>query len=366
MTTDIQDVWLGIATLGHLLTAVGLAIVVVGSTRLRHARAGEADSGIPFAAAVIAFAAVGREVAYDDSDSSISMAMDAAMIGMIALGVLGGVAERGTRIAHTLIGVVVGAVAAPLVVRAVDIGLVADVVVNGRQFVDPEAMASQYLLLGVMALVGSLVVGPRLGKLGPGGAARFVPGRSEATASVGGLLVATCMTLAIAGRLAPVRAPSTTAFVSLVGASAGLLAAVFVGYLYSGRAEALTLARAAVAGTVASVAGATSMSPMWAVLVGGVGGGLAFAADRILDSARIDDPVGVFAMFGLPSAWALLAVGVASPGRGLDQFGAQLSGLLIVAAWAVVVGFLSFGFIRLFGLLRVRADDEVEGLSSSG
>lgn len=71
-------------------------------------------------------------------------------------------------------------------------------------------------------------------------------------------------------------------------------------------------------------------------------------------------------MFGLPAAWGLLAVGVATPDRGLDQVGAQVSGLLIVAAWAVVIGFLSFGFVRMFGLLRLAPDDEVEGLSSSG
>ncbi|NNC80047.1 MAG: hypothetical protein HKN94_07840 [Acidimicrobiales bacterium] len=381
MTSDMEDVWFGIASLGNLLSIIGLVTFIIGSTREREVRTSDADLVIPPAAAILGFVAIGYSFGYadgntwlgwqgfglaDDALTSVRLASEVTMVGLVALGALGGAVERSTRAAQVGVGAIIGTLALPLLVRSADVGLLSDVSVDGQTFVDPAALASRYLLLGLMGLVGALIIGPRLGKLGPTGESRYVPGRSEAASTVAGLLIATATIVATAGRLVAVRPATSTITIGLIAASGGLLAAVVTGYFYAGRTEGWALARSLVGGSIASTAAAATMSPLWAAVVGAVGGVLVFVADRALDSARIDDPAGIFAMFGLPSAWGLLAVTMTSPDRGLDQLAAQMSGTLIVASWAVVISAVSFGAARMLGVLRIGDVEEREGLSPSG
>jgi Amt family ammonium transporter len=88
-----------------------------------------------------------------------------------------------------------------------------------------------------------------------------------------------------------------------------------------------------------------------AVVVGGV---------YLLEKLKIDDPVGAFPVHGLCGVLGVLA----PPLFGLDGFtiGAQLTGFAVIAIFAFVTSFGLFTVLRLFGIARVSAEVESEGL----
>jgi len=104
-----------------------------------------------------------------------------------------------------------------------------------------------------------------------------------------------------------------------------------------------------------------------AIIIGAVSGVIVVLAIVALDKLKIDDPVGAFPVHGACGVWGGIATGifgVAIP-EGLDRAGyimVQVKSTVIICVWAFVTMFILFSILKAAGLLRVSAEEEIEGL----
>jgi Amt family ammonium transporter len=255
----------------------------------------------------------------------------------------------------------------------------------GHGHVDFAGSSVVHMTGGVTALAGTLALGPRIGKFRPDGTIAALPGHNQPMAVIGTLILGfgwfgfnAGSTLAAADpRIAGVAV--NTMLASAAGAIAALL---YVWYLMR-KPDIGMVCNGFLGGLVAVTAPCAFVSPPAAVLIGVVAGLVVVKGVMVLERRfRVDDPVGAISVHGLCGAWGALSVGlfadgsygagwngVAGPVRGLlfgdpGQLVAQLIG---VAANAVVVFALAFGFFKLTDRLmgnRVPAEVEWTGLDS--
>jgi Amt family ammonium transporter len=115
----------------------------------------------------------------------------------------------------------------------------------------------------------------------------------------------------------------------------------------------------ALAGLVAITAEPLAPSPIWATLVGAIGGILVVFSIITMDKLKIDDPVGAISVHGVVGMWGLLAV----PLSNVDAtFSAQLLGLVTILAWTFIASFIVWMIIKLVMGIRVSEEEEYEGV----
>ena len=124
------------------------------------------------------------------------------------------------------------------------------------------------------------------------------------------------------------------------------------------------------AGLVAVCAGSDVMHPLGALVVGGVAGAVFVVMFTLTQNKwKIDDVLGVWPLHGLCGTWGGLAAGIfgskAFGGLGGVNFGAQLIGTVIGVAWAVLMGFLVYGALKMTMGLRLTQEEEFEGADRS-
>jgi Amt family ammonium transporter len=112
------------------------------------------------------------------------------------------------------------------------------------------------------------------------------------------------------------------------------------------------------AGLVGITAGADSIAPWAAVIVGAVAGVLVVFSVIILDKFQLDDPVGAISVHGTCGIWGTLAVGI----WGGANFMVQLIGTLSISAFAFFASLIVFGLLKFTVGLRVSEQEEEEGL----
>jgi len=124
------------------------------------------------------------------------------------------------------------------------------------------------------------------------------------------------------------------------------------------------------AGLVAVCAGSDVMHPLGALVVGGVAGAVFVVMFTLTQNKwKIDDVLGVWPLHGLCGTWGGLAAGIfgskALGGLGGVSFGAQLIGTFMGVAWAVLMGFVVYGALKMTLGLRLTQEEEFEGADRS-
>ncbi len=275
--------------------------------------------------------------------------------------VMAALAERTTFVAHAVFGFVSGGFLLPLAQRALTSqGTLGSIEVNGAAFVDSSA-GTVFAMSGWFALLGAMVIGPRLGWIGSSGNVRVIPGRSPWIVSAGALFF-------VAGSMGLAAYPeprwgvdvANAGLAVVLGASTGAAAAAALGIRRHGGVTVTGLTRGLLAGVVASSGALLEVSPVAAMILGATGGAVAHVSARALSRWRIDDPAGAVAAFGAAGIVGSLG------GRALelDELVAQFIGQLIIAAWSIVVAGLVFGALRFARLLRISPDVEMVGLDA--
>jgi Amt family ammonium transporter len=231
---------------------------------------------------------------------------------------------------------------------------------------------------GWLALVGAFMLGPRIGKYNPDGSSNAIPGHSMSFAALGVFILwlgwfgfNPGSTMAAVPEIAHIAATTN------VAAAAGALAAMFTAWAIFGKPDASMTFNGALAGLVAITAPCAFVSIGSAIIIGLIAGILVVLSvifiDRVL---RVDDPVGAISVHGACGAWGTLALGLfaqdkfmpATTGNGLFYGGgfkllaAQFTGIIAVFIWCMFAGFLLFGILRGFGILRVCREEELRGL----
>ncbi len=159
-----------------------------------------------------------------------------------------------------------------------------------------------------------------------------------------------------------------------VATGAGLLAWVLAEWKIQGKPTVLGAASGALAGLVAITPGAGFVSPVSAMIMGGVAGVLCYLAVIAKGKLGYDDSLDVVGVHGIGGLWGALATGLfASTAANPDganglffgnpaQFMTQAIGAGAAIAYSVVLTFIILKVIDMTIGLRVDIDDETQGL----
>jgi ammonium transporter, Amt family len=228
---------------------------------------------------------------------------------------------------------------------------------------------------GWSAMIGALVLGPRIGKYDKYGKAKAIPGHNLSLASLGVFILwigwfgfNPGSQLAIAGQ-ANAAAVSLIFVTTNIAAAGGAISAMFFMWMkYKKPPLSMTL-NGALAGLVAITAGCDAVSPAGALIIGVMAGIVVILSVEFFDKVvKIDDPVGAISVHGVCGAFGTLMVGFFSTSQGIFYgFGSallvsQAIGVLAVAAWAIGMATVLFVVLKKTNGLRVSPRIEEEGL----
>lgn len=232
-----------------------------------------------------------------------------------------------------------------------------------------------HMVGGMAAMVGSKVLGARIGKYDKGGKAKAIPGHSITLATLGVFILwIGWFGFNPGSQLAATGTANATA-ISLIfvttnlGAAGGALSTmIYIWIQYKKPTLSMTL-NGALAGLVAVTAGCDAISPGGALLIGILAGILVVLSVEFFDKvARVDDPVGAISVHGICGAFGTLMVGLFSTSQGLfyghgaELLKSQFIGVISIAAWAISTAAILFLALKSFNGLRVEKRIEEEGL----
>lgn len=227
---------------------------------------------------------------------------------------------------------------------------------------------------GWVALMGAIVLGPRIGKYN-GKKVNAIPGQNMIYGALGVFILwLGWFGFNPGSQLAASGQENASAIAHIfvttnLAAAAGTVSALVTSWLRFGK-PALSLAlNGALAGLVAITAGCNIVSPAGAIVIGLLAGVLLVFSVTIFDHVlRIDDPVGAVSVHGINGAFGTLMVGVFATeggllnGGGFSLLWSQIIGVVAVAAWSMGTGFLLFRILKATIGLRVSRRVEEEGL----
>jgi Amt family ammonium transporter len=254
----------------------------------------------------------------------------------------------------------------------------------GHGYVDFAGSTVVHAVGGFCAMALAIILGPRLGKYGPGGKIRVFPAHNIVYVVTGTFILLfgwmgfnPGSTLGATDLRISVVAVNTN-----LAAVAGSAAAMLLWYFMFGKPDITMACNGMLAGLVAITAPCAFVSPTSATIIGVIAGcvvcfGVLFN-DRVL---KIDDPCGALSVHGYcgifddgtyGAGWN--GVGAAAylgrAGQGVTgllhgdtrQFLCQLMGATIYAVWAFGATFVVFWCVNKAKSMRVTPEAEEEGL----
>ncbi len=227
---------------------------------------------------------------------------------------------------------------------------------------------------GWIALIGAIMVGPRLGKY-RNGKVYAIPGHSLTIATLGVFLLwfgwfgfNPGSQLGASG-LENATAISRVFLTTNIAAATGGLAALLVAWIRYGKPTLSLSLNGVLAGLVGVTAGCDLVSPFGAAMIGLIcGTTMVFAVSFFDQVVKIDDPVGAISVHGVCGSLGTILTGLFATesgllyGGGCSFLGIQVLGALVTAAWALGMALLIFTLIKKTVGLRVDKRVEEEGL----
>ena len=250
-------------------------------------------------------------------------------------------------------------------------------------FHDFAGSAAIHSVGGLTALIGAIMVGPRLGKYrrdpaGKVSKVNAIPGHSITLGALG------CFVLwfgwyGFNGAAAWDNESLASIFLTTTIAPAVATCVTMVyTWIKNGKPDVSMCLNASLAGLVGITAGCDALDALGALIVGVVSGILVVAVVELLDlRCHVDDPVGAVGVHLANGVWGTLAVGLlANPEApaGLQGllytgsarlFGVQALGIVTILAWTAALMWLTFKIIDKTVGLRVSREEEIRGLDST-
>jgi Amt family ammonium transporter len=216
------------------------------------------------------------------------------------------------------------------------------------------------------ALVGAMLLGPRLGKYAKDGRMTPIPGSNLPSATIGVFLLWLGW-FGFNGGSVLSADPELTSLVlvtTCLAAAAGGLGAMAAYSFVSSKPDLSMALNGILAGLVGITAGADVMTPVSAILVGLIAGGIVVASVIGIDRIKIDDPVGAISVHLVCGIWGTVAVGIFSTNPE-HTIATQLIGVAAYGVFTAVCALIIFSTIKMLMGLRVDAEEEIEGLDYS-
>lgn len=229
---------------------------------------------------------------------------------------------------------------------------------------------------GIIALIGAMMVGPRVGRkfgappapsnLGLAALGTFILWFGWYGFNVGSTLAANDV------HLMGLVATNTT-----LAAAAGSMAAMAFGKIRDGKWEMSLILNGSLAGLVGITAGCAYVTPFASIIIGLTSGLVMALSLQAVEASKIDDAVGAFSVHGACGALGTLAIGFWGVpellglengglflGGGVSLLISQLIAVVAVTIWCVVTATIMFGALRAVGLLRISEGGEVIGIDA--
>lgn len=247
-------------------------------------------------------------------------------------------------------------------------------------FHDFAGSAAIHSVGGITALIGAIMVGPRLGKYvkdqtGKVKKVNAIPGHSITLGALG------CFILwfgwyGFNGAAAWYGNSLASIFVTTTIAPAvATCTTMLYTWIKNGKPDVSMCLNGSLAGLVGVTAGCDAVDALGSAIIGIVSGILVVVVVETLDlKLHIDDPVGAVGVHLANGVWGTLAVGLlANPAApaGLEGLlytgsfrllGIQTLGIIAILAWTAVTMILTFLIIRKTVGLRVSKEEEIKGL----
>jgi len=255
----------------------------------------------------------------------------------------------------------------------------------GVGYLDFAGATIVHMCGGMAGLVGAKMVGPRKGRFNQRGNSQPIPGHSMLLAVLGTLFLAfgwygfnvgtqaTVLAAGDGGLTFNGGALGQVVLNTTLGMGAGAVAAMIVSSVWQDKPDPLWTANGLLAGLVA-VTGAVPHVTWWGGLIlGGIAGALVLPTYRwVVDSLKIDDVCGVFAVHGSAGAIGTILIpffGVTADGGytflGVNQLAMQVVGVAVVGTWTVLATIAAFKAADVLFGLRVAEEQEEIGLDKS-
>lgn len=196
----------------------------------------------------------------------------------------------------------------------------------GHGHVDFAGSSVVHMCGGMIAIAGAAVIGARVGKFGPDGKPRPIPGHNIVFVIVGTFILAfgwfgfnPGSTLAGTDLHIGIVAVNT-----MLASATGAMATYMVMMIKFGKPDPSMLCNGMLAGLVAITAPCAFVSSMGACIIGAVAGVLVvFSVFFVEGTMKLDDPVGAISVHGVNGAWGVLSLGLFANG----SYGAGWNGV---------------------------------------
>jgi len=240
-------------------------------------------------------------------------------------------------------------------------------------FIDFAGSTVVHSVGGWAALVGAILVGPRIGKYTEG-KSNAIPGHNMMFGALGVFILWLGWFGFNAGSELAISGESSFNAAGIIittnlAAAAGAVTALALTWIRYGKPEVSMTLNGALAGLVGITAGCAAVSPGGAAIIGILSGlTVVFSIEFIDKTLKIDDPVGAISVHGVCGALGTLLVGVFATdggllyGGGFSQLGIQAIGVVGIGVWALITSFIVLFILKKTLGLRVTKEEEIEGL----
>jgi ammonium transporter, Amt family len=223
---------------------------------------------------------------------------------------------------------------------------------------------------GWAALVGALILGPRLGKY-KDGRVNPIPGSNLALATLGTFILwmgwfgfngGSQLAMGTVGDVADIG----RVFANTNAAAAGgaITALILTQMLYK-KVDLTMVLNGALAGLVSITAEPLAPTLGLSTLIGAVGGVIVVFTVPLLDKLKIDDVVGAIPVHLFAGIWGTLAVVLTGGYHGEATLGGQLMGIFVIGAFVIVTSAVVWLLLKMTMGIRVSEEAEVMGLDKS-
>lgn len=374
----------------------GFAMVEAGLTRAKNAAHMMLKNLLDFVVGAAGFALVGYHIAFSGAaylgfnwlwagtdtmaPYSNTLALPVHFLFQMAFAaatatiVSGAVAERVQFRAYFVYSAALSAVIYPVVVSWVFAG---DGWLNNLGFVDLAGGTVVHVVGGTAAVIGAVILGPRIGRFDEDGRSNPIPGHNVPLAVLGVFILLICWFAFNAGSVGHADISiGAIAVATAMGGSFGGLGGTISSWLTLKTPDVTLIGNGVLGGLVSVTAGAANIGIFSAMIIGLIGGAIATNGVFLLDRLKLDDPVGAIPVHFMSGAWGTIAVGIfADPDVvvggdgpvGLIYGGSELIvnqfiGLFSVMGFVAVASLAMFLVLREFGWLRVTVEHEMVGL----
>jgi Amt family ammonium transporter len=233
---------------------------------------------------------------------------------------------------------------------------------------DYAGSGTVHLCGAAAALAVVLVLGPRNGKYAEDGTSLPMPGSNIPMAALGvwilwlGWFGFNGGSELIVSTEASAIAVSQVFLNTNMAAAGGVVAAILLSLVLTGKMDVTMAMNGAIAGLVAITAGPSAPAAGTAVIIGAAGGALVYFSILFFDKKlKIDDPVGAISAHGIVGILGVMVVPFTSDA----SFVHQLIGVISIAGFTFIASYIVISIINSVTPIRATDEEQYSGLDSS-